>query len=379
MNLSAIVVAASLFLITATVNLQMPLYKSYAQIAGYGNTLTAIVFAAYILGLLPILIIFGGISDRIGRKPVVLASLLAAASATALILAQPTMQVLFISRILQGVSIGLGVGAGTAYLTEILNENSARAAIYVSLTTSLGFGGGALFTSAALLHGKTLTPYSYLVVLLLTLICIVLVIGLPSQNLSRKVVPLIRWPYLPHGAAIVGVAIALAWSVSGLVIAIVPKQLAHHSLDAWSGPALFAVNGTGALVQPLARRMDSTLSVKIGLILLPIGYVLLLGGIWLGVIYLVLIGTAIVGAAGYGFIYLGGLAEVSRLGGEQRARAVSGYFLCAYLGFGLPSILLGIIADIFGVIFALVSFTVVVIAASYKLISQLNHNKSIVV
>jgi MFS family permease len=47
------------------------------------------------------------------------------------------------------------------------------------------------------------------------------------------------------------------------------------------------------------------------------------------------------------------LAAVIQASGQKKARAVSGYFLFAYLGLGLPCILTGFLADRFGVFYAL--------------------------
>lgn len=364
MRLPALVIAAALFLVTTAVNLEVPLYRIYAQAAGYGNGLTAAVFASYVAGLLPVLILFGGLSDRLGRKPVVLAGLIAALLATAAVILRPTMQALLVARLLQGIGVGLSVGAGTAWLAELLGgaEGAARAASIVAVTTSLGFGSGALLTSALLLRGATLVPASYWLILLLTLGCLPLLLGLPRRAAMGGA--LLRRPHFPRGTVMAGVAIATAWAVTGLVIAIVPAQLARYDLATWSGPALFLLNGTGALCQPLVRRLAARQALRIGFVLLPLGYVMLVCGAWRGVLGLVLVGSAIAGAACYGFTYLGGLVEVSRLGGAQRARAVSGYFLCAYLGFGLPSVLLGFLADRVGVRGALSGFGVIVIATS---------------
>lgn len=361
MSLSAVVVTTSLFLVTAAVNLQVPLYTTYAQAAGFGNGLTAIVFAAYIIGLLPILIFLGGISDLVGRKPVVLAGLFCAMLATTLVIILPSIHTLLVARVLQGIGVGLSVSAGTAYLAEILGQPQGvmLAASYVAIATSLGFGSGAMLTTAALLVNHTLVPPSYWAILILTICCTVIVIRLPTQPASGGT--LLRLPDFPPGTAKADMAIALAWAVTGLVIAIVPAQLAHYHLAAWSGPALFLVNGVGTLFQPVARRLDSKQSIQVGFVLIPLGYVVLVIGACLGILSLVLAGAAIAGAACYGFTYLGGLAEVSRAGGVQRARAVSGYFLCAYLGFGLPSILIGFIADSFGIITALVGFGVAIV------------------
>jgi MFS family permease len=367
MSLPAFTIALSLFLVTAAVNLEVPLYRTYAQLAGYGNGLTAIVFAAYVVGLLPILILFGGISERLGRKPVILSGLLSAALATTLMIISPNIHTLLLTRILQGAGVGLSVGAGTAYLAQIWGEakGAARAASYVAITTSLGFGSGALLTTGSLLFQKTLVPVSYWLVLFLTLGCMVLLLRLPDQKTSGGA--LLRLPYFPKGTISMGIAIANAWAVTGLVIAIIPAQLAHYQLTAWAGVALFLVNCTGALVQPLARRFSAKSSIQIGFFLLSLGYIFLVIGAWFGILILVLAGAAIAGMACYGFTYLGGLAEVTKAGGEQRARAVSGYFLFAYLGFGIPSILIGFIADWIGVINALIGFGAVIIAANFWL------------
>ncbi|MBD2103379.1 MFS transporter [Leptolyngbya sp. FACHB-261] len=360
-----LVIAASLFLVTAAVNLEVPLYHTYAEAAGFGNGLTAVVFAAYVVGLLPVLILLGGISDRLGRKPVVLAGLVAAMLATALMILSPNIHTLLLARVLQGVGVGLSVGAGTAYLAELMTDRSSQAAGYVAVVTSLGFGSGALLTSAALVASQTLVPPSYWLVLLLTLLCTVLLLRLPARQPVGGA--LLRLPAFPRGTVKPGIAIGAAWAVTGLVIAVVPTQLNQYHLLAWAGPALFLVNGTGVVVQPLARRLSAQQAQRVGFVLVPLGYGLLIAGAGLGWLGLVLLGAAVAGSACYGFTYLGGLAEVVRLGESQRARAVSGYFLCAYLGFGLPSIVIGFLADRIGTMAALLSFGAVIIAVNFVL------------
>lgn len=59
---------------------------------------------------------------------------------------------------------------------------------------------------------------------------------------------------------------------------------------------------------------------------------------------LLLFGALLAGTSTHGFGYLGGLAAVTRLDASP-ARAVSGYFLVAYVGFGVPSVLMGAAVD----------------------------------
>ncbi|HEY9635341.1 MAG TPA: MFS transporter [Coleofasciculaceae cyanobacterium] len=365
MRRSVLIVAAAIFLVTHATNLQVPLYGTYAKIAGFGSGISAIAFSTYVAGLLPTLILLGGISDRVGRKKVILVSLLSLAFATFLMIAHPSIYTLFVTRILQGIGVGLITGTGAAYLSTLMPDNAAQVAAYVSLTTALGFSSGALFTNVALSFNNSLVPFSYQAILIILLACIVLVIRLPEQPVSPE--KLIRLPCFPAGTIPAGLAIALAWSLAGIVSVILPAQLMQYGLPNWSGPMLFIFVISGVLLQPLARRLNAQRSLQLGCVLLVLGYIIFTCGAWLGVISLVLAGVALAGTACYGFTYLGGMAEVVKLSGSQSARAVSGYFVCAYLGFGLPVILIGFFSEQVGVVNALFGFGVIFLASNVLL------------
>jgi len=365
MRRSVLIVAAAIFLVTHATNLQVPLYGTYAKIAGFGSGISAIAFSTYVAGLLPTLILLGGISDRVGRKKVILVSLLFLALATFLMIAHPSIYTLFVTRIFQGIGVGLITGTGAAYLSTLMPDNAAQVAAYVSLNTALGFSSGALFTNVALSFNDSLVPFSYQAILILLLACIVLAIILPEQPVSPE--KLIRLPSFPAGTIPAGLAIALAWSLAGIVSVILPAQLMQYGLPNWSGPMLFIFVISGVLLQPLARRLNAQRSLQLGCALLVLGYIIFTCGAWLGVLSLVLAGVAIAGTACYGFTYLGGMAEVVKLSGSQSARAVSGYFVCAYLGFGLPVILIGFFSEQVGIVNALFGFAIIFLAGNVLL------------
>jgi len=357
----AILVVSAIFLVASAVNLQAPLYITYAELSGYGYGLITVVFAAYVIGLLPILVLFGGISDRIGRKNSILLALILAILATSLMVVLPKIQTLFLTRILQGISFGLCAGATSAYLAELWG-NRTRSARYVAATTSVGFGSGALFTSGALLFGQTLIPSSYWIILILTICCTVLFLGIPEQKKLQNTILILA--HIPKGTILIGLTITTAWAVSGLIVAVLPAQLAQHDLTNWSGLAIFLVMGIGALAQPIARKMDPLRSIKIGFVLIPSGYLLLLMGSWLGNIVAVLAGAAIAGSACYGFTYLGGMAQFAKAGGVRNARAISGYYIFTYVGFSVPIILIGFISDIAGILNALIYFGISIVISN---------------
>ena len=285
------------------------------------------------------------------------AALVFAFVATLCIIIAPGIEALVVSRFCQGVAVGLGMGAGTAFISELLYPDlqaSTKAAGLASQFTAFGFGGGALATSLVLLVHFTLVPVTYYLLLGITLLGLLFLFTVPAlPPIQGK---LLRLPYFPHGSLPVNMAIGICWAATGIIIAIIPAQLSKFGLSAYAGICLALVNWGGALIQPMIRKIDPFKSVRIGLLLVPIGFALVILGCHLGQLLIVCTGTAIVGFAAYGFSYLGGLALVANMGGEQKARAVSGYMFVGYVGFGIPAVCLGYFADHFGIIPALLVF-----------------------
>ena len=345
-----LIVASGLLLITLAVNISMPLFRVYAEASGFSNGQTSLVFAAYIVGMLPCYIFLGGLSDRLGRQPVFIASVCSAGLATVIITLKPDVYALIFARFFQGVGVGLGMGAGTAYISELLVDHplaASRAAGLATLYTALGFGGGALATGIDLLRGIQLIPVTYYFLLFITFIGFLLLFLLPGLVPSGG--QLIRLPYFPRGSLPINVAIGICWAATGIVVAIIPTQLAKLKLTAYAGICLALVNWAGAFIQPFIRKRNPLGSIKAGLFLVPAGFLLVILGCIKGWLPIILLGTSVVGLAAYGFSYLGGLDIINRLGGKQKARAVSGFMFIGYIGFGIPAVCLGYFADYFGI------------------------------
>lgn len=350
----------SLLLITGAVNLQVPLYHQYAEINHASHAVSSLAFAAYVAGLVPVLFGFAGASDRMGRKLIIITALSCSLLATLLMIFFSSMNSLFFARVLQGVGVGLAMGTVTAFLSEQRPGTEKLISAHVALASSLGFGGGALATTISLMYSQEGIPISFWIALIAFPIVMMGMWKIPTSN-KRRNVPLTRIPKFISGNISPYFAICAAWSVSGLVIALLPAQLAIHDLATWTGPSLFLINIAGIMFQPMARRLTPKINMAIGCVLVPIGYLTLIYGAQQGSILYLLLGSSIAGAACYGFTYLGGLTYVVEKSELDKARSVSGYFLAAYVGFSVPSILLGMVADSKGVSNALESFGLLIV------------------
>ncbi|WP_083253574.1 MFS transporter [Pandoraea sp. ISTKB] len=363
--------ALQLFLVTFAVNLQAPLVPHYAAASGHGAGAQALAFACYVGALVPALLFLAGLSDRVGRRLPLAVALLLGLVGTWLTLRWPTLVALGGARACYGLATGLVAGSGTAYMTELYGERedaATRGAALVAAATSLGFGTGALVTGVCLIVAPSmLPPASLWAYLPFAFVAALAVAALPAPARHPNV-PWLRWPVLAPGTVPLGVAILLAWAAVGVVIGVVPSALAAHGHAAWAGFATFFVVSTGLLFQPAARRMAPVRAVRVGLILVPLGFVVLA----LGVVYVnlpaLLVGAIIASSACYGFTYLGGLAAVNAaVAPALRARAAAGYFLFAYFGFSVPVVTSGWLADHFGMPVALALFTAALIAGSVAL------------
>lgn len=357
--------AFGLCLITLAVNLQAPLYTTYAQLSGYGAGATAVAFSAYVLGVLPVLLAFGGLADRVGRRPLILIALALSMLATVVTLLWPSLVALGVARLMMGVGTGLASATATAYMTELMASRDARSpANRVTASTSLGFGLGAALTSLFLFTHHSVTPGSFWLQLLLAGIALVVVWRLPDPAVKIKNAPLLRLPLFPAGSLPYSFSMLLAWATSGLVIAILPSVLATHDLQRWSGLSTFTVISCGLLFQPWVRRMQPARATGLGLLILPLSYALLAWGASVGSLAAVLLGALGASSACYGFLYLGGLSAVTAMAGVEKARVSAGFFLFAYVGFSIPVVVTGLLADYFGADVALILFGLVLTAGA---------------
>ena len=122
-----------------------PLYIMYKQAFGFTQITLTLIYAVYVIGNLCALLLFGRLSDQIGRRPMAIAGIgLAILSTFVFLFAHGTVS-LYAGRILSGLAIGIGAGTGTAWLAELIGEESkTRATVLATSANFTGLGLGAL-------------------------------------------------------------------------------------------------------------------------------------------------------------------------------------------------------------------------------------------
>src|SRR5262249_56967023 len=96
---------------------------------GAGAAAVQLTLSLYLLGLAASQLVMGPLSDRLGRRPVVLMGLTLAAIASVAALAATSVHALIVARIIQAVGASAGVVVGRAILRDLYDRHRAPAVI----------------------------------------------------------------------------------------------------------------------------------------------------------------------------------------------------------------------------------------------------------
>ena len=140
-----------------------PLYSLYQHKFGFSDITLTLIYAVYVVGNMAALLLFGQISDQVGRKRVALAALgVAALGALVFLFAHSTAE-LFGGRLLIGLAVGIASGTATAWLAELYGGSRRAAATLTAATANLsGIALGPLLggCSRSTRRGRSCCPSS---------------------------------------------------------------------------------------------------------------------------------------------------------------------------------------------------------------------------
>jgi MFS family permease len=349
-----VVVATALFVLLLDGNLPTPLYAVYRERFGFSGTELTLIFAIYAMALIPSLLVFGQLSDRLGRRRVIAGGLCVAAVGLALLALAQSTTWLFVARAVQGLALGTTVGTAAAALVELEpGGDHTRAALAAVLGQSGGSAAGPLLAGALAQWAPAPRQLSYLVGIALTVVAAAAVLRIDEPRertgewrLQRPSVPdAVRAPF-----ARAGLTGAAVWAIGALFLSVVPSYAAEL-LDTSDLALLGAISAImlamACLAQAIAVRGTVTPSraQPVGLILLVAGIAALLLAFPLRSLILVLV-AAVLAGTGLGLGYFGSQATVNRLAPDERRGEVTAAFItCLYSGVTVTVIATGVLTD----------------------------------
>src|SRR3954467_6899122 len=126
-----------------------PLYRTYSVLWSFSPLTLTLVYATYAFGVLAALLLAGGVSDRVGRRPVLLVSLGGLMASTVLFLLAESAAWLFVARGVQGLATGAALGAASAALLDLHpRRDPAGVGLTNGVVSAGGMGLGVLVSAA---------------------------------------------------------------------------------------------------------------------------------------------------------------------------------------------------------------------------------------
>ncbi|HYZ52724.1 MAG TPA: MFS transporter, partial [Streptosporangiaceae bacterium] len=342
-----------------------PLLLMYEDRAHYSSLMVNAFLGVYVLGLAPALLISGSLSDRHGRRPVMLAGVAAAVMGSTLLAFGPYGAIfLALGRLFSGFTVGIAMAVGGSWLKELSQPpfdpaaDEASGARRSSLAFTLGSGLGALVAGLIAQWGPIPEVLPFLIHIGVTAPFAFVVLATPETHRTGGVAGpwwrQMRIPSAGHRRFVRVIAIAAPWLFASAAIGYgyLPTQL-RGATGSWglvfATAATVVALGTSSAIQPIAKRLHSLESARglaVGVFIIAAGIAVAVlaisaQSVWTGLAANVVIGV------GLGITLVSGLLEVQRIATPADLAGLTGVFYAlAYAGFLAPTVIAAIAASI---------------------------------
>ena len=329
-----------------------PLYRAYSVLWHFSALTLTLIYATYALGVLASLLLFGGISDIVGRRPVLLGALGVLMAATVLFMLADSAAWLFVARGIQGLATGAALSAASATLLDLHpHRDPAGVGLTNGTAAAAGIGLGALVSSSLVRIGwePRVLPYAVLLLLVAVAFAGAYWIPEPVRERSRfrltaqrpRVPAAVRRPFV-----LAALAVLSSWSIGALFFSLGP-QLALHLFNSTdvivSAVGIVTLAASAVIAQLFTARSPAWIATSVGSIALAagMGLIVLAAATDSSVSYLA---GSILGGAGFGAAFLGGLrALVAVIPPEHRAAVMAAFYVAAYASLSVPAVLAGVV------------------------------------
>jgi predicted MFS family arabinose efflux permease len=368
--------ALTLLVFTMGTSIVTPLLPLYQDRFGLSTGQITVLFATYTATVVPTMLLSGNLSDRFGRKAVMVPAMISISLASLTLALADSVAMLFVGRVLQGLAIGGFLGVGTALIVDHARPGArAWAAVVAGLVFRLGFGLGPGMAGLVAEHSDDPIHAPFEVHLALMVIAFAAIAVTPEtvrrarragaaggepaprRRRVRVGVPPGQFRafalFLAPAAFLVGFLDATLLSVVPLYMV---RELGVTNL-AVVGLVGFLILGAGGLTPVFARTMPSRAAVLVGVTGAALASLLVVSASRIDSAAVVVAAAAVIGLLN-GMILMGGAAICGvSVPLSERGTLMSALYMCAYSG-TLPTIALGYLAGAIGLTAALGLFSV---------------------
>ncbi|KXJ62240.1 MAG: hypothetical protein AXW14_00210 [Alteromonas sp. Nap_26] len=250
--------SVAIILVYMTSGAPISLFNTYRLEDGITNADLGIVSLGYFLAAAVALLMFGQMSNYVGRKTMAIAALLCVLLSSILLLNMHSVWVLCLARILQGFACGVATSSIGAF---VVDNNKGQPKWLVATITStspmIGISLGAMSTGALVSWGPFPRTLAFALLVLITTLCLAFML-FAKETVSKKVGAL-RSLY-PNLYFTTGQGFAML-SMTGVVVA------------TWSLGAFYQAFGPSVLAEQIGttNAFISAMAFSSVMILTPVG------------------------------------------------------------------------------------------------------------
>ena len=334
-----------------------PLLVMYRMDHHLSATTVNLLLFAYVFGIVPALLVGGPLSDRFGRRAVLLpAPVIAILGSLTLAFSHAAVPLLVTGRVLSGIALGLGMAAGSSWVKELSSApydttaDAGAGARRAAMSLTSGFGIGALVAGALAQWAPYPDEAAFLVNVLVTVPALWLLRGTAETVRRQEGVPTrlrddLKIPVFAHRRFLFVVLPVAPWvfGAAACAYAVLPALMSAKVTDApiaFSALLCLVGLGCGFFVQSLGRTFDRpgtarAASIALGVLVIGMAFAAYVATEL--TVPLALAGALLLGA-GYGLAMVSGLLEIQRMAHPDDLAGLTAVFYgFTYLGFGVPA------------------------------------------
>ncbi len=351
-------ITAIFVLFAAAASAPTPLYVVYQREWGFSDTTLTVIFAVYVLGLIGSLLVLGGLSDHVGRRPLLAGAIALEGAAFVLFIVAGGVTVLLLARAVQGIATGIAFSTLGATLVDLNPPHSpGRAGLVNGVAPISGLALGALGCGALVQYAPAPTHLVFALLLAGMVFAGLVVARLPETSAKRpgaiaSLVPVLGIPVrLRQDVYAIAPIIVASWALGGLYLSLGPSValgifgLRNHLIG---GLVVTLLSGAGAVTAFSLRAWPTRTVLRMSAVLLSTGTALTLAGVEAHAVELAFAGTVVAGV-GFGASALASFGTLARIAAPgERSELLAAALVIAYLAFSLPAVAAGFASTSFG-------------------------------
>ncbi|MFF1634123.1 MFS transporter [Leifsonia sp. NPDC058248] len=371
-------VTGAVVILQAFATLPTPLWPLYAEQDGLTSTLVTVAFAITVVGTVVGLVFFGHLSDRFGRRPIIVPALAVGVGVAVVMMVWPAYPGLLVGRFLTGLAVGLVASTATTYLSDLYRAARPSNALsrFPSTVASIALLGGLSLgplVSGVIAQWFTAPLTTSYLVFIVAMTGGIVAVSLSPETVDRQAFrrEQTRRFRLREGRrlAFIGASAVAFCSFGGFGVllslgSLIVQNELHVAAPVIWGFAAFVALGVSAVSQIALGALSPSWMLGLGTGAAAVGFLIIIVGLFNPSLTLFLIGAGIAGA-GLGLLFKSALAVAATTADPAAtAGVIAIFFTITYLGQGLPPVLLAIATSFVSPQVGLCAFAVAIVAVT---------------